>query len=68
MSKAASASITKKLTIKLVKSPIGALPNHRATIKGLGLSKIRQQVLREDTDCIRGMVAVVSHLVEVTEN
>jgi large subunit ribosomal protein L30 len=54
-----------QLTIKLVRSKIAALPKHKATLKGLGLSKIGQQVVREDTACMRGMVAKVAHLLEV---
>ena len=35
------------------------------TLKALGLTKINQVVTRPDNDAIRGMIATVSHLVEV---
>ncbi len=55
----------KEVTIKLVKSPIGRKPNQSKTLKALGLTKINQVVTRPDNDAIRGMIATVSHLVEV---
>ncbi len=56
-----------KLKITLVKSPIGAIPKHRATVKALGLTKMHKTVIMPDNDAIRGMVAKVSHLVKVEE-
>jgi large subunit ribosomal protein L30 len=56
-----------KLQIKLVKSVIGSKPNQRATAKALGLTKLQKTVTKEDTPTIRGMINVVSHLVEVKE-
>jgi large subunit ribosomal protein L30 len=60
----------KKSTIRIrqVRSTIGAIPAHRDVIRGLGLRRIRHEVQREDTPAVRGMVARVSHLVEVIEN
>ena len=37
-------------------------------MRGLGLRRIRHEVVREDTPAIRGMVAKVSHLVEIVED
>lgn len=56
-----------KLHVKLVKSTIGAIPNHKKIVKALGLNKLQQVALHEDNAMIRGMVAKVKHLVEVTE-
>lgn len=56
-----------KLKITLVKSPIGAIPKHRATVKALGLTKMHKTVVMPDNSAIRGMVAQVSHLVKVEE-
>jgi len=53
------------IEIKLVRSTIGALPKHRATVRSLGLRKIGSSVVQEDTPAIRGMVRNVSHLVSV---
>jgi large subunit ribosomal protein L30 len=62
-----AAETTKKLRITLVKSAIGYSQRHKDTIKALGLRRMNQMVLHDDTPVIRGMVAKVSHLVEVEE-
>ncbi len=58
----------KFITIKLVKSGIARKPNQTRTLKALGLNKINQQVTKIDNEAVRGMIATVSHLVEVVEN
>ena len=55
------------LKITLVKSPIGAIPKHRATVKALGLTKMHKTVVMPNNAAIQGMVAQVSHLVKVEE-
>lgn len=55
------------LKITLVKSPIGAIPKHRATIKALGLTKMHKTVEMPNNDAVKGMIAQVSHLVKVEE-
>ncbi len=57
-----------KLTVTLKKSSIGRPQDQRATLRGLGLSRLNQTVEREDTPAIRGMVKKVIHLVTVTES
>ena len=57
----------KRLQITLIKSPIGALPKHRKTVRSLGLRKMHQVVEKEDNPAIRGMVRTVHHLVAVEE-
>jgi large subunit ribosomal protein L30 len=54
-----------KIKIRLVRSTIGVLPNHRATVRSLGLRKIGSTTVQEDTPAIMGMVRHVSHLVTV---
>ncbi|MCL2804346.1 MAG: 50S ribosomal protein L30 [Treponema sp.] len=54
-----------KIKIRLVRSTIGALPKHRATVRSLGLRKIGSSKVQEDSPEILGMVRHVSHLVEV---
>ena len=54
-----------KLTVKLVKSPIGYDRRQRATLKGLGLRRMQHSVQVEDTPSVRGMIEKVKHLVEV---
>jgi large subunit ribosomal protein L30 len=56
-----------KLKITLVKSPIGAIPKHRATVEALGLKKMHKTVEMPDNAAVRGMVAQVKHLVKVEE-
>lgn len=57
----------KKVKVTLRKSVIGEKPKTRATVEGLGLRKIHQTVEQVDTPSLRGMLAKVSHLVEVEE-
>jgi large subunit ribosomal protein L30 len=57
----------KKLRITLVRSPIGNTVRQKATVRGLGLGKLNSSVIQADTPPIRGMIAKVSHLVEVEE-
>lgn len=54
-----------KLQVKLVKSTIGNVPRNRKTCAALGLRKIGQTVIHEDSPSIRGMLMNVRHLVEV---
>ena len=56
-----------KLAITQVRSGIGRKQNQRATLRSLGLRKIRQTVERDDTPQIRGMIHTVRHLVTVEE-
>jgi len=55
----------KTIQIKLVKSRHARTPKQAKTLKALGLTKINQVVTKPDNDAIRGMIATVSHLVEV---
>jgi large subunit ribosomal protein L30 len=56
-----------RLKITQVRSTIGGKENQRATLKSLGLRKIRQSVERDDTPQVRGMINAVRHLVTVEE-
>ena len=58
----------KTVKVQQVKSVIGYDRRQRATMRGLGLRKIRQVVELEDTPAVRGMIDKVSHLVVVLEN
>jgi adenylate kinase len=57
-----------RVTIKLVKSPIGYSTKQKETVRSLGLRKLNQVVEHADTPAIRGMIDKVGHLVEVTES
>ncbi|MBD3400692.1 MAG: 50S ribosomal protein L30 [Candidatus Coatesbacteria bacterium] len=54
-----------KVAITQIKSQIGALKQHKVTLKTLGLGKIGRTVVHDDTPQIRGMAYAVRHLVEV---
>ncbi|MFD2422283.1 50S ribosomal protein L30 [Amycolatopsis pigmentata] len=56
-----------QLKVTQVRSKIGTKQNHRDTLRTLGLRKIRQSVVREDTPVVRGLIHTVRHLVEVEE-
>ncbi len=56
-----------KLEIKQVRSTNECREDQRATIRALGLRRIRDTVVHEETPQIRGMIDKVQHLVEVTE-
>ncbi len=58
---------TGRLKITLVKSPIGYRESQRLTVQSLGLRRIRQSVIHNDTPGIRGMVNKVNHLIAVEE-
>jgi large subunit ribosomal protein L30 len=57
----------KKIKVTQMKGLRGALTEHKATVRGLGLRRIRHTVEREDTPSIRGMINKVSYLVKVED-
>ena len=56
-----------KIKITQVKSKIGSTDRQKRTLEALGLTKINKTVVKNDTPTIRGMIKVVSHLVDVVE-
>ncbi|MAN85142.1 50S ribosomal protein L30 [Gammaproteobacteria bacterium] len=56
------------ITIKLVKSGIGRMKNHKLCIKGLGIKKLNQTVTVLDTPSNRGMINKISDMLEIIEN
>lgn len=57
----------KKLKITQIKSAAGRIERQHATLKGLGLNKIRRSKILVDTPEIRGMIEAVKHLVKVED-
>jgi large subunit ribosomal protein L30 len=55
----------KTVKVTQVKSSIGRLPKHKATLRGLGLRRINHTVELEDTACVRCMINRVSYMVKV---
>lgn len=57
----------KTITVRLVRSPIGSKEEHKRTVRALGLRKLGQEVEKADEVSVRGMIASVTHLVELVE-
>ena len=60
-----AATIAATIKVTLVKSVIGRIEAHRATVKGLGLRRMHHTVLLQDTPAIRGMINAVGYLLKV---
>ncbi len=56
-----------KLEITLKKSISGQKKNIQESAKSLGLKKIGQKTVREDTPIVVGQIRTIRHLVEVEE-
>lgn len=59
--------MTARLEITQTKSAIGRKPDHRGTLRALGLKRIGHTVVQDDTPVIRGMVKKIAYLLEVRE-
>jgi large subunit ribosomal protein L30 len=59
--------MARKLKVTQIRSTIGKPETQRATIKGLGLGKLRRTVTVDDTPSMRGMIKKIIHLVHVEE-
>jgi large subunit ribosomal protein L30 len=57
----------KQIKVTLVKSVFGQLKAHRATVRGLGLRRIRDTATVADTPEVRGMIRASGHLLKVEE-
>jgi large subunit ribosomal protein L30 len=58
---------TKSIKVTLIKSVFGQLKAHRATVRGLGLRKIRDTAIVADTPEVRGMLRASGHMLKVEE-
>jgi large subunit ribosomal protein L30 len=56
------------ISIKLIKSSIGRIPNHKKCVKGLGFRRLHQTVSVEDTPSNRGMINKIRDMVEILES
>ncbi len=67
--KAAGTETAKKgmVEVQLVRGLMGKKPEHRATVRGLGLKWRMHTVRVEDTPQTRGMINKISYLLRVTE-
>lgn len=58
---------SKKVKITLVKSGIGFSKHHKATLKALGFHHLHETLVKEDNSSLRGMLALVNHLIVIEE-
>ena len=59
--------MAEKLRITLVKSPIGAVPKHKATVAAMGLRKLNKTITLPDNPATRGQIQQIRHLLKVEE-
>ena len=58
----------KTVTVRQIRSTARRPKEQEATLRGLGLGKIRRERTLEDTPAVRGMIRAVQHLVEVVDD
>nr|WP_162801537.1 50S ribosomal protein L30 [Brachybacterium saurashtrense] len=56
-----------QIKVTQTRSEIGGTKSQRATLRGLGLKRIGDTVVKEDRPEIRGMIRTVTHLVAFEE-
>ena len=56
-----------KLSVTMIKSKHGRLPNHQACLKGLGLSRMNQTVQVLNTPENLGMIKKIEYMLKVEE-
>ena len=57
----------KTVTVRQIRSANRKPENKAATLRGLGLGKIRRTRTLEDTPAVRGMIRAAANLVEIVE-
>ena len=57
----------KEIKVTLIRSLCKRLKKHQACVRGLGLKKMHQTVLVQDTPCNRGMINKVAYMLNVEE-
>ncbi|HJF49135.1 50S ribosomal protein L30 [Brachybacterium paraconglomeratum] len=56
-----------QIKVTQTRSEIGGTQSQRATLRGLGLKRIGDSVVKDDRPEIRGMIRTVTHLVTFEE-
>jgi large subunit ribosomal protein L30 len=56
-----------KVRVTQVRGAIRTRPEHRGTMRALGLRRINASVVHEDGPVLRGMLRKVNHMVKVEE-
>jgi large subunit ribosomal protein L30 len=62
-----AAKTGKTVTVRQIRSAARKPKEQAATLRGLGLGKIRRERTLEDTPAVRGMINSIPHLVEIVE-
>ena len=57
----------KKIKVTLIKSKFGRLHNHQLCLSALGLRKIHQSRIVDDTPSNRGLINKISYLLKIEE-
>jgi len=57
----------KTVKVTQIRSVAGRPQDQHATLRGLGLNKVRSSRVLEDTPAVRGMIGKVRHLLQVEE-
>lgn len=60
-------TVARRIRITQVKSAVGRQKIQQRTLDALGIKRHQQAVVHNDTPAIRGMIAKLEHLLEVTE-
>lgn len=55
------------ITIQYYRSSIGYSKKQKAIVKALGITKLNQKVMREDTRAMRGIVEKIPHLLRIVD-
>lgn len=59
--------MSRKLKLTWVRSIIGSKQEHRRTIRALGLHRLHETVVKDDTPPIRGMIHAVAYMLKIEE-
>lgn len=59
--------MARRIRITQIRSGVKRLKSQRRTLRALGIRRHQQAVVHNDSPAIRGMIAKVDYLVEVTE-
>lgn len=59
--------MARQIRITQVRSAVGRQKIQRRTLEALGIRRHQQSVVHDDTPAIRGMIARIDYLLEVTE-
>ena len=55
------------IKVTLVKSPIGAVPKHKKTVKAMGLTKMHKTVELPDNAATRRQIQQIGYMLKVEE-